>query len=133
MSVLCHCEGDMDGHEPGTGGCVSTVKAGNYFRPQVGGSGGRASTVGATGTCPKCQRPDVKVRRAKIVFAGHPDLMLPVGAVVAIRPAIGAHRTPGRGGEVCEGRDELPAETRWRSAMLDAMVRDFGADSVVIR
>jgi hypothetical protein len=128
-ALLCHCDHDPDGHE--LADCGTTVKSGSYGRDKIRGLG---DSTGATGTCPKCERTGVKVRRAKIVTSDRRDLHpLIVGVVVAIRPALAPHKTPGRAGGPCEGAGELPAETRWHSAAYDAMVHDCGLDAVTLK
>ena len=129
--LLCHCEVDAAGHVPGEGACPVVIKPGKYGRAPLPGTGGATSYAGATGTCPKCERPGVKVRRAKVVTTDQAG-DLSVGVLVALRPALAAHRVPGRGGGQCEGAGELPVETRWRSTQCDAIVRDYGPAAVAV-
>jgi hypothetical protein len=89
------------------------------------------TALDARGTCPDCGRSGVPVKRSEVRTTDRPDLHdLRAGAVVAIRPALARHKTPGRGGKPCPGAGKVPAETGYRSAHLAEMVRDFGAESV---
>jgi hypothetical protein len=131
--VLCHCRVNPDGHEPGSVlDCEAPViRPGSYSRTQVGGVGYSRPT-GARGTCPDCGRTGVTVKRHEVRTTDAPDVHdLVPGALVAIRPALAAHKTPGRGSKPClTGEGKVPAETRYRSTALDAMVRDFGSAAV---
>jgi hypothetical protein len=131
--LLCHCRVNPDGHAPGSVlDCEApTIKHGTYSRPEVGGIGYGAPTSGVRGTCPDCGRTGVTVKRYEVCTTDAPDVhdLMP-GALVAVRPALAAHKTPGRDGKPCAGAGKVPAETRYRSTQLDAMLRDFGPKSV---
>lgn len=141
-ALLCHCADDRDGHAPAAA-CAAPVKTGKYRRDPLPGScgvtsygltGPPAGTTGATGTCPTCTRTGIKVRRAEVVTSNRRDLHnFPVNIVIAIRPALAPHRTPGRSGTPCEGAGLVPTETRWRATALEAILRDYGPDAVTLR
>jgi hypothetical protein len=131
--ILCHCQINPDGHAPGSVlDCEAPkITQGSYSRPQVGGTDGRRTWTSTVGTCPDCGRTGVRVTRYVVRTTDRPDVHdLNPGAVVAIRPALAVHKTPGRGGVPCAGAGKVPAETRYRSVQLDAMLRDFGVESV---
>lgn len=113
------------------------LKAGRYGRDPLPGLGTRPDTTRlalASGTCRKCGRIRVRVRRAEIVTMDRRDLHpFPAGVVVAIAPALAPHKVPGRNGAPCAGEGEPPAETRWHSTAYDAIVRDYGSGAVTLR
>ena len=137
--VRCHCGGDATGHHLGAAACDApkitrtpvgypALQAGYGHRGGPYG-GGYVPTGEARGTCSTCGRPGVQLVTVKVctAAAGH-DLMpgIPLGEVVELRP----HRTPGRGRAAtpCPGR--AVAETRYRFPAVDAMIRDYGPESV---
>jgi hypothetical protein len=87
----------------------------------------RRQKLDARGTCPDCGKT-VRVQRVEVRVTDRPDLHdLHPGVVVAIRPALAAHKVKAG---ACSGVGKVPAETRYRSIALDKMIRDFGPESV---
>lgn len=136
--ILCHCPAGADpgGHQLGSlPDCEApTIKRGTYSRPEVGsihayGAHVRLEKLDARGTCPDCGKPRVRVKPHEVRTTDRPDLhdLMP-GVVVAIRPALAAHKT--LDGLPCSGAGKVPAETRYRSVALEKMIRDFGEESV---
>lgn len=156
--ILCHCGAGPDGHGPGTGDCDTTVRTGRnghdgcrrdhtYFCADCHG--------GARGTCPACGRTAVKVVRVETrglvestrvrrkgetaweFIVRHRQLTAelrrnPHGPLLRVRPALVAHRTPGRGAAPCGGAGRVPTETRYTPGrdLLTDWIATYGPDSV---
>lgn len=133
--LRCHCADDEAGHSLGADGCAEkplTVRASTDW-PQLPTAtrAGHGYAFPAAGTCSACGREGVKVTLREIHVADRPDLhdIVP-GITIAGRPELAPHRRPGRGRGPCHGAGQVPSELRWRSRAFDAMVRDFGAESI---
>lgn len=121
--ILCHC-GHGSGHTPGEPGCdAPTIRPGRHLRPEItrasdGPYGINWTQAKASGTCPVCRKPGVRVQRLQ-VFASHvrgrrqePEInpAKPRGSVLEVRPGMAPHKV---GGVECKGTGQVPAETRY--------------------
>lgn len=111
--VGCSCTGAE--HEFRGEGCQYAGKP----RPQLTPFSRTAITYAsqaATGTCPDCSRPGVKVTAREVLGYGGKG-MGTRGVRLGLSIELAAHKTPGRaakgGGQVCAGEGKLPVGLRF--------------------
>jgi hypothetical protein len=129
--LLCHCWPEDETGHPLTecGTKIPTRLPGwpEIKRASNGPYGINLSQVKPRGTCPVCGK-NAPVKRIEVRTTDRPDVhdLMP-GVLVAIHPGMAPHKFKGA---QCAGTGQVPAETRYRSAQLEAMLRDFGKESV---
>lgn len=133
--LLCHHGDDEAGH-PLDPACPVQVKAATRVGwpvvPAYGADYGATLRFTATGTCPACGRPGVRVARVVrkgAAFDLTPDAVhrVPLG----VELALAAHKRPGRGAPACDGAGRPPAETRFTpSPLIGEWLAEHGPESV---
>jgi hypothetical protein len=133
--LLCHHDDDEQGHAPAEGCPLPDTRPAVGTWPAIptttyGGHGYRIQS--AQGTCPECSTSAPLVKReVRTADNDTHDLFpdRPLGSVVEVGPH--KRRVPGvRRLQPCPGAGQRPVGTRYRFPRVDAMVRDFGPDSI---
>lgn len=132
--LLCHCPAGPDGHPVELDGCEARLPRGRArlgcprIRSYAAGGGSRGGlTPDPRGTCPVCGEL-VRLDRRDLFTTDRPDVhdLTPnvrLGFVVELRPH--RHRRA-----VCPGGGQRPAETRYQFPRVEAMLRDYGPESL---
>ena len=136
--ILCHCRINPDGHAPGSVlDCEAPkITRGTYARPAVGSGYDsevkvlRHGALGARGTCSKCGKSGVQVKRVETI-GRTPGTKAGTGPVLNVAPLLVEHKHKGA---VCPGSGEAPAETRYTPGRdLASWVEVHGPESVAQR
>lgn len=137
--LLCHHGDDEQGHQlapecplqlaavrtsVGWPDIPHTIGEANTYYPN------RAGTL--VGTCPECSvTVALKARKVRTADNGTHDLRPGIRLGIAVELAPHRRRLPGaRALQPCPGAGQPPTGTRYRFPAAEAMVRDFGPDSI---